>query len=245
VGFSYGTVIGQTFASMFPDRVGRVILDGNFDPADYTAGLYLKNVLSADEAFSSFFVYCFAAGPSTSSGSGCPYYAGPAAHDIYLRFERTAFRLNARLAADQGWENATAIYQGLLNLKTLSSAALYQPFSGFPQLAEILLYFESQIQNFTLSSIEGLKNFTGSDLAAQISGPPPEWETGVRCTDNGNVLNGRTLAQLAPVSLLIRAESYIIGDFWSNWRTSCVAWSIPDTGRFSGASFETLDIEIY
>lgn len=27
-GISYGTFIGETFASMYPDRVGRVVLDG-------------------------------------------------------------------------------------------------------------------------------------------------------------------------------------------------------------------------
>jgi len=31
-GYSYGTVIGQTFASMFPKRVGRVVVDGVVDP---------------------------------------------------------------------------------------------------------------------------------------------------------------------------------------------------------------------
>lgn len=30
-GFSYGTLLGSTFSFMFPDRVGRVILDGVVD----------------------------------------------------------------------------------------------------------------------------------------------------------------------------------------------------------------------
>ena len=28
-GFSYGTAVGQIFAAIFPDRVGRMVLDGN------------------------------------------------------------------------------------------------------------------------------------------------------------------------------------------------------------------------
>ncbi len=34
-GISYGTVIGTTFASMFPNRVGRMILDGVLDAEQY------------------------------------------------------------------------------------------------------------------------------------------------------------------------------------------------------------------
>lgn len=39
IGISYGTVIGNTFASMFPGRVGRMILDGVCNADDFMNGL--------------------------------------------------------------------------------------------------------------------------------------------------------------------------------------------------------------
>ena len=35
IGTSYGTFLGNTFASMFPDRVKRMVIDGVVDPDDY------------------------------------------------------------------------------------------------------------------------------------------------------------------------------------------------------------------
>lgn len=62
-GFSYGTALGATFASMFPDRVGRVILDGVVDSEEYYRGSWSGNMAQSDEAVESFFTYCHAAGP--------------------------------------------------------------------------------------------------------------------------------------------------------------------------------------
>ena len=39
IGFSYGTLLGNTFASMFPGRVGRMIIDGVAHIDDYMAGV--------------------------------------------------------------------------------------------------------------------------------------------------------------------------------------------------------------
>lgn len=38
IGFSYGTVLGNYFASLFPGRVGRMVLDGTSDSVDYATG---------------------------------------------------------------------------------------------------------------------------------------------------------------------------------------------------------------
>lgn len=37
-GFSYGTVLGNVLASMFPGRIGRIVLDGVVDAEDFMAG---------------------------------------------------------------------------------------------------------------------------------------------------------------------------------------------------------------
>lgn len=38
MGFSYGTILGNYFASMFPERIGRIVLDGVSDSIDYSTG---------------------------------------------------------------------------------------------------------------------------------------------------------------------------------------------------------------
>ncbi|KAF8319324.1 hypothetical protein DL93DRAFT_2132371, partial [Clavulina sp. PMI_390] len=64
---SYGTVIGSFFINMFPDRVGRVIIDGVVDPIHWTVppylNLYPDQLTDAHLAFDEFTSSCAAAGP--------------------------------------------------------------------------------------------------------------------------------------------------------------------------------------
>jgi pimeloyl-ACP methyl ester carboxylesterase len=69
-GLSYGTALGATFASLFPERVGKMILDGVVDSEMYYRGAWDDNMNQADEAVESFFTYCHAAGPEK-----CGFYA--------------------------------------------------------------------------------------------------------------------------------------------------------------------------
>ena len=65
VGFSYGTLIGATYANLFPRRVGRMIIDGNVDPDNRTNRRLFNKLERAggfETALTGFLAACDAAG---------------------------------------------------------------------------------------------------------------------------------------------------------------------------------------
>ncbi|KAG8938528.1 hypothetical protein FRC03_007132 [Tulasnella sp. 419] len=78
-GFSYGTIIGSYLLDLFPDRIGRVVLDGVVDSTIYSQKppyqAYGDSVQDADMALQAFYDACAAAGPelcpiSSSNSTG-------------------------------------------------------------------------------------------------------------------------------------------------------------------------------
>ncbi|KAF9782870.1 hypothetical protein BJ322DRAFT_180338 [Thelephora terrestris] len=62
-GFSYGTVLGFQFVNMFPDRVGRVIIDGVVDPTKWGKVELMYTLLTdAEDVFLGFSNACASAG---------------------------------------------------------------------------------------------------------------------------------------------------------------------------------------
>ena len=60
-GFSYGTHLGSTFASMFPNRVGRMILDGVVNAENYNKMLWSDNLHDTEKVMQHFYDSCAAA----------------------------------------------------------------------------------------------------------------------------------------------------------------------------------------
>ena len=54
-GFSYGTYLGQVYATNYPDHVGRFVLDGVVDPTDWWYGANLKQERGFDRNINIFF----------------------------------------------------------------------------------------------------------------------------------------------------------------------------------------------
>jgi len=226
-GFSYGTIVGQTFASMYPDRINRVVMDGVVDAEDYGKASMNTWLVNADAAFTTFFVYCHLAGPSA-----CSYFTGNSTGDIFSRFEKTVARLDADTARKQNWDNATLIDSTLMGLKLLAFHALYSPLSTFNETAGLLVLLERAVQNLTLETLSVLEDSIGeqtkggaSAIAQQIS---------ISCSDNGNALYKKTLAEVMPVVNKLKSQSWIGGEPLAKNVVSCTGWGIDGVERYTG-----------
>ena len=70
----------QTFASLFPDHVGRLILDGVLDAEDYYNNGWRSNLFEADAALNSS-TFCHQSGPDNCS------FWGPSVQNITNRLD--------------------------------------------------------------------------------------------------------------------------------------------------------------
>ncbi|MGW6174395.1 alpha/beta hydrolase [Arthrobacter sp. NPDC055138] len=65
LGFSYGTFLGATYAGLFPERTGRMVLDGALDPALSNEQVTLGQAAAFEDAIHAYTAYCL-------DNAGCP-----------------------------------------------------------------------------------------------------------------------------------------------------------------------------
>ncbi|KZF18920.1 alpha/beta-hydrolase [Xylona heveae TC161] len=132
-GISYGTVTGATFASMFPDRVERMILDGVVNAELYYHNDYTANLDQMDEAIGKFVSLCHSAGPERCS------FWGPTPENITGRLDNIIQQFHNRpvpISGAQTQQVPTMVTYA--DLKTLFLNTIYLPIAEFPVMADIL-----------------------------------------------------------------------------------------------------------
>ncbi|KAJ7186580.1 Alpha/Beta hydrolase protein [Mycena filopes] len=81
-GISYGSVLGATFATLFPDKVGRVVIDGVLDMEAWYSANLTNQMLDIEKGLQIFADACFAAGPTD-----CAFHA-PSSAEISANLQR-------------------------------------------------------------------------------------------------------------------------------------------------------------
>lgn len=66
LGFSYGTFLGTVYANLFPDKVGRMVLDGAVDPTASASDSSVHQLIGFDSALKAYLRNC-------ETESACPF----------------------------------------------------------------------------------------------------------------------------------------------------------------------------
>jgi pimeloyl-ACP methyl ester carboxylesterase len=121
MGKSYGTFLGTLYVQFFPEKVGRVVLDGAVDPTISDFQQSLSQAIGFDRAFAAFATDC-------SKQNACPL---PRNKNAAIEFMKQLF-IQAEKKPIATKSNNRILSESLMVLGTAS--ALYDSATGWPDL---------------------------------------------------------------------------------------------------------------
>ncbi|UZX01929.1 alpha/beta hydrolase [Arthrobacter sp. CDRTa11] len=107
LGYSYGTFLGSTYASLFPDNVGRMVLDGALDPSISYEEVTSGQARAFEKAIRSYVEDCM-------QEDGCPFSGSPDSGVQQIRDLINSVQETPRTAKDGRLVTANIFVSGLI-----------------------------------------------------------------------------------------------------------------------------------
>ncbi|KAK7442765.1 hypothetical protein VKT23_016012 [Stygiomarasmius scandens] len=149
-GISYGSYLGQVFATMFPDRVGHIVIDGVIDSEAYLTNDWGTLTQDMDKVMQAFFDSCHSAGPEL-----CPFYASTPS-EIAAKLDSIYDSLRAQsLPVVSGGTVAVFTYD---KLRASIWGSTTNAFTGFPIIAGTL----AQLLQGNVTGVSELREYMSS-----------------------------------------------------------------------------------
>lgn len=233
-GFSYGTFLGNTFASMFPHRIGRMVLDGNVDPQDYTRTSWTSNLFDNSKNLHWFYYACFHAGTRCA---------------LYTSNTSSLFDIESRVTnvLEQLYHNPVSVVHGGVadlvthaDLTELIHGGSYIPIYIWPEVARVIHDLSQRNGTSVAKYLRFLKSSQSSGSALpnksdpineneiQLFPPayPGEFESGISvyCGD-GDPINSLMKRDWRERISYLKNQSKIAGPFWVEIPFACQHWT--------------------
>ncbi|KAH8200474.1 hypothetical protein TruAng_005367 [Truncatella angustata] len=230
-GFSYGSILGNTFASMYPGRVGRLIVDGIADADDYMRGTWLTNLQDTEAIVDYFYKSCF------EQGDKCPLKRSPDTkwQDLKQRVDDFISQTDENPISVLTDKKIVVITGTEVNNAFIKP--VYGPFKLFRPLAELLSGTLEGNYTLLLSELEAkaprlhdscvLLNSSATALLSQDA------QHAIKCAD-GEDETKHGLGYFKSYMEDLRSQSHTLGAYWTTIRFACSGWTIRPKWRFTG-----------
>ena len=217
-GFSYGSVLGETVAAMYPDRMDKVVLDGVLNPRNYYRGYDLQQLVDSDKTWDEFFKGCVA---SPNAYALAQHGSTPEAlkNKIYALLWRLKYQPFAA-----GSDVADIIDYNLA--KQAISGSMYNP-SSWPALAAAL----NGILTENLTAVPALEAI----LAQSTIFPSNGYESGQGIRASDVSLRTNNLTTLYPLIQKAFGISELLGDYLVSPALHYAQWRFKAKGGYQGA----------
>ncbi|KAH8915232.1 hypothetical protein BT69DRAFT_1272046 [Atractiella rhizophila] len=237
-GFSYGTILGATFAAMFPESVGRVVLDGVADSVTYTRNNLDWGISGMDDnedTYYSFLSSCIEAGASRCA---------------LVKDNSTESSIHERIAAvsasllESPLPVASMDGVDILTASQLHKAiflSLYNP-DSWQRLAQGLSEAEDGegYMIWRMNQPGSKDTFVHKKWDENILRRPMNVEAAVQsrhimCADT----NPKIFKNFKPKDLQVYLRrlnklSTFVGEYWALWVTSCAGWDFEPFEAYRG-----------
>ncbi|KAJ4287982.1 hypothetical protein N0V90_011997 [Kalmusia sp. IMI 367209] len=222
-GFSYGTYLGATFAAMFPDRVGRLVLDGVVNTHDYNNALGQGSLHDTEKDMKSFYTFCLLAGPEV-----CPLATSASSlEDIEEYTQRIIQSLYHNPIAISTYDGPEIFTYS--DLKGIIFSGLYQPALVFPGLAQILVAIETRsgpvLEAIALALRYSHVYTCPLNGSAILPFTFDVAQDAILCGD-GVQRNDLDIKSMEEYWKLLESISPAAGGIWAMLKMKCAAWTI-------------------
>ena len=211
LGYSYGTYLGAVYAELFPEKVGRMVLDGAVDPLVGDLEALATQMAGFESAYRAFLDFCFDSG-------NCPFSGG--VESAMQQTENLMLSVDGRgLESNDGRVLDTAtVGTGLIN-------NLYAEFL-WPGLVQMLADLKAGDAQSTFDSAD---DYNSRNFGGFYDGNGYEIYTAVTCnegtlgTDGVTPLEGlAVIAERAPyLGFATALDDYVALD------VTCSNWPFP------------------
>lgn len=229
-GASYGSYLGGTFAAMFPDRVGRLVVDGVIEYNNYLSGNWSSNLVDTEKTMDSFYFHCARAGFPACVLANETVPSSPL--EIKERLDRILQSLYHSPLPVYTRESADVLSYS--EVRSTIFAALYSPVLRFPVLAHLLLAIEQKDSPRLAPLVQALHpSACSSTDPPSAYATPGDAQVAIACSDadDQSYMDRGTFAAFAKELATVSPSG---GSLWSVIRMNCIHYTLSAIHRFKG-----------
>lgn len=210
LGYSYGTFLGATYAGLFPENVGRLVLDGAVDPSAQEEDVSREQAVGFESALRAYLADCLA-------GTDCPFTGTvDAAMDEISRLLASVDASPMR--GTDGRE---------VGADTLVTAIVYPLYSAdsWPYLSQM---FDAVMLGDADAALSFADGYYGRNADGTYNDNSTESFLAINCLDYTYQSDVAVMRQKAAD---IAAAAPVIGPYFGYGDLGCISWPDPSTAE--------------